>query len=95
MEQYEAEHGKPELAILARELPLYNARHAEFLQHEVPGINISEGIRQGMRVAGDRGATEGVAMARDLVLQPLVQGIYLMLAFGHYDLAAEVIEALN
>jgi len=97
LERYEAEYGKPELAILAGVLPLYNARHAEFLHHEVPGINISEEIRQRMRVAGDQAAAVGVTMARELILQlqPLVQGIYLMPAFGRYDLAAEVIEALN
>ncbi|MEW5957351.1 MAG: bifunctional homocysteine S-methyltransferase/methylenetetrahydrofolate reductase [Chloroflexota bacterium] len=93
--RYEAEYGPPELAILAGVLPLFNARHADFLHHEVPGIHISEEIRQRMRLAGDRGAVEGVAMARDMVQQLLsfTQGIYLMPAFGRYDLAAEVIEA--
>jgi methionine synthase I (cobalamin-dependent)/5,10-methylenetetrahydrofolate reductase len=95
--RYEAEYGQPELAILAGVLPLYNARHADFLHHEVPGINISEEIRQRMRAAGDQGAQEGVVMARELVQQlcTFTQGIYLMPAFGRYDLAAEVIEVLQ
>jgi homocysteine S-methyltransferase len=48
-----------------------------------------------MRAAGEKGAQEGVAMARHLIhqLRPHVQGIYLMPAFDRYDLTAEVIEA--
>jgi methionine synthase I (cobalamin-dependent)/5,10-methylenetetrahydrofolate reductase len=95
--RYEAEYGSFNLSILAGVLPLYNARHADFLHHEVPGISIPEEIRQRMWQAGDKGAQEGVAMARDLVLQlrSFTQGIYLMPAFGRYDLASEVIEVLK
>jgi methionine synthase I (cobalamin-dependent)/5,10-methylenetetrahydrofolate reductase len=97
IDRYEAEYGPLPLPILAGVLPLYNARHAEFLHHEVPGINIPETVRQRMHTAGENGAEVGVAMARELVLQlgALVQGIYLMPAFGRYDLAAEVIEVLQ
>ena len=92
--RYESEYGPLTLSILAGVLPLYNARHADFLHHEVPGINIPAAIRQRMRTAGERGDQEGVTMARDLVRQirSFVNGIYLMPAFGRYDLAAEVIE---
>lgn len=95
--RYEAEYDSFNLSILAGVLPLYNARHADFLHHEVPGISIPEEIRQRMSKAGDKGAQEGVAMARDLVLQlrSFTQGIYLMPAFGRYDLASEVIEVLK
>lgn len=95
--RYEAEFGPLDLPILAGVLPLYNARHAEFLHHEVPGISIPEAVRDRMRRAGDRAAQEGVAMARDLArqLKTLTQGIYLMPAFSRYDLAAEVIESLR
>ena len=92
--RYESEYGALTLPILAGVLPLYNARHADFLHHEVPGINIPSEICQRMRTAGDRGAQEGVTMARDLVrqLRSFANGIYLMPAFGRYDLASEVIE---
>ena len=95
--RYEAEHGPLTLPLLAGVLPLYNARHADFLHNEVPGINIPEETRQRMRSAGEKGAQEGVAMARDLIqeLRPRVQGIYLMPAFDRYDLAAEVIEVIQ
>lgn len=93
--RYEAEHGPLTLPLLAGVLPLYNARHADFLHNEVPGIHIPAEVRQRMRQAGEKGAQEGVAMARELIqqLRPHVQGIYLMPAFDRYDLAAEVIEA--
>jgi homocysteine S-methyltransferase len=93
--RYEAEHGPLTLPIMAGVLPLYNARHADFLHNEVPGINIPEETRRRMRAAGEKGAQEGVAMARHLIhqLRPHVQGIYLMPAFDRYDLTAEVIEA--
>lgn len=95
--RFEAEHGSLELPILAGVLPLYNARHADFLHHEVPGIDIPEAIRRRMDRAGERGAQEGVVMARELVLQlqAFAQGIYLMPPFGRYDLGAEVIEVLQ
>jgi 5,10-methylenetetrahydrofolate reductase len=93
--RYEAEYEPLALPILAGILPLYNARHADFLHNEVPGINIPAATRQRMRSAGEKGAQEGVSMARDLIhyLRPHIQGIYLMPPFDRYDLAAEVIEA--
>ncbi len=97
LDYYEREYGSLTLPILAGVLPLYNARHADFLHNEVPGINIPDEIRQRMHAAGEDGPQMGVEMARDLVLTlrgTLAQGIYLMPAFGRYDLAAEVIEVL-
>jgi homocysteine S-methyltransferase len=95
--RYEAEYGPLNLPILAGVLPLYNARHADFLHHEVPGINIPQAIRRRMGQAGENGAQEGVAMARELVsqLRAFTQGIYLMPPFGRYDLGADVIEVLQ
>ena len=96
--RYEIEHGPLTLPILAGVLPLYNARHTEFLHNEVPGVVITDQIRQRMQQAGEQGAQEGIAMARDLIVQlrsSLAQGIYLMPAFGRYDLAAEIIDVLT
>jgi methionine synthase I (cobalamin-dependent)/5,10-methylenetetrahydrofolate reductase len=93
--RYEEEYDPLNLHILAGVLPLYNTRHAEFLHNEVPGINIPDEIRQRMRSAGDKGTQEGLVMARELIsqLRSFVHGIYLMLPFERFDLAAEVIEA--
>lgn len=95
--RYEAEFGPWPLPIIAGVLPLYSGRHAEFLHNEVPGINIPDDMRAQMKEAGKKGAEVGVTIARDLVtqLQPFVQGIYLIPAFGRYNLAAEVIEVVS
>jgi methionine synthase / methylenetetrahydrofolate reductase(NADPH) len=95
--RYEAEYGPLPLPILAGVLPLYNGRHADFLHNEVPGISIAAETRQRMHEAGDQAPQVGVQIARELiqVLRPFVQGIYLMPAFGRYDLAAEIVESVG
>jgi homocysteine S-methyltransferase len=95
--RYEAEFDSWTLPIIAGVLPLYNGRHAEFLHNEVPGINIPDELRRQMREAGDDGPQVGVALARDLVAQlsSFVQGVYLIPAFGRYDLAADILEVIS
>jgi homocysteine S-methyltransferase len=97
VKRYEDEYGPLDLHILAGVLPLYTARHAEFLHNEVPGINIPEATRQRMRQAGDKGAAEGLTIARELIaeLRVFTQGMYLMPPFERFDLAAELIEAVK
>jgi len=97
VQRYEAEYGPLKLHLLAGVLPLYNARHAEFLHNEVPGINIPEETRRRIRSAGSNGADEGLAIARELIaeLRGLAQGIYLMPPFERFDLAAELIETVK
>ena len=94
---YEEQYGPLDLPLLVGILPLYGARHAEFLHNEVPGILIPDAIREQMRRAGEDGPQEGVRMARELLaeLHNLVQGVYLMPAFNRFDLVAEVIEAVR
>jgi homocysteine S-methyltransferase len=77
-------------------LPLASARHANFLAQEVPGITIPDAIRKEMESAGEKGAAAGVKIAVELArdLKGQAHGIYLMPAFGRYDHAAEIIEAI-
>ncbi|HLE30192.1 MAG TPA: bifunctional homocysteine S-methyltransferase/methylenetetrahydrofolate reductase, partial [Anaerolineales bacterium] len=96
--RYEARHGLLTLPLLVGVLPLYSARHANFLHNEVPGISIPELLRQ--RIAGaENGAEEGVRIAQELLAElqdvPAVRGAYLMPPFGRYDLAAEIIERVR
>ena len=59
---------------------------------------VLEAIDPAAYVPVDISGAHMVAMARDLVLQlqaSFAQGIYLMPAFGRYDLAAEIIEVLK
>lgn len=83
--------------ILVGLLPLASARHAAFLQHEVPGIDIPEVIHRRMAAAGENGAREGIQIALELIaeIRAAFQGIYLMPAFNRFDYAAEIIEAVR
>ncbi|MCZ2096551.1 MAG: bifunctional homocysteine S-methyltransferase/methylenetetrahydrofolate reductase [Anaerolineae bacterium] len=94
---YAAQFGPLTLPILIGILPLFGARHAAFLHNEVPGIEIPQAIRARIAEAGDEAPHEGVRIAQELLLalQPVVQGVYLMPAFGRYDLAAAVVDCLG
>jgi homocysteine S-methyltransferase len=95
---YEASEGSPlPIPMLVGLLPLASLRHANFLQQEVPGIDIPQTALQQMAAAGEHGAAAGVKLAAELAIQlkELAQGIYIMPAFGRYDHAAEIIEAIQ
>lgn len=95
IEAYEAQYNEKMLPVIAGIKPLYNSRNAEFLHHEVPGINIPEQLRKRMHDASDQ-QQEGVGIAQELLamIRPVVQGVYMMPAFGRYDLVADVIDSL-
>ncbi len=96
IESYEEAYGEPMLPVLAGIKPLYNSRNAEFLHHEVPGIIIPDEFRLRMREAED-GQREGIAIAQEilLALRDSVQGVYMMPAFGRYDLVADVLDVIT
>jgi homocysteine S-methyltransferase len=82
------------MPILMGVMPLYSLRHAQFLDNEIPGINIPPHIMKRIEDAGDEAAQEGVRVAQELLreLHTLVQGAYIIPAFGKYELAAQVID---
>jgi methionine synthase / methylenetetrahydrofolate reductase(NADPH) len=92
--KYAAKHGLLDKPVLVGILPLASARHARFLNHEVPGISIPEEIIQRMDASGEDGAKVGVELAVELIeaVKPWAQGVYLMPQFSRYDLVAEIIE---
>lgn len=94
LDTYEAEHGALSTPLIVGLLPLASARHAAFLQAEVPGIEIPPDVRQLMDESGDQGARVGIRLTVELIdqIKPLAQGIYLMPAFQRFDYAAEIIE---
>ncbi len=94
---YAAQHGPLEIPVLAGILPLYSTRHAAFLHNEVPGITIPEATQQRIIDAGDDAPLAGVEIAQELLLaaRDMAQGCYIMPAFGRYDLAASVVDALD
>ena len=85
------------LPLLAGILPLVNARHAAFMNNEVPGVSIPEGVIDRMQAAGENGLAEGVRIAVELIgeLKGKVAGVYLMPQFSRYDAAAEIIDAIR
>jgi homocysteine S-methyltransferase len=97
LKRYESEYGKLQLPVLVGILPLFNARHVHFLQHEVPGISIPETMRHRMEKAGEEGLKEGIRITVDLVeqIKSWGQGIYLMPQFNRYDVVAEIVEAVR
>lgn len=93
---YERLHGPIGVPVVLGILPLQSHRHAEFLHNEVPGIRLTERARERMRLAGNQGRKEGVAMAQDLLLEAReqVHGVYIMPSFHRYEVAIEVLEAV-
>lgn len=96
IESYRREADGATIPLLLGVQPLYNARNAEFLHNEVPGIRIPEHYRDRMRRADDPTA-EGVSIALEIIedLRDDVQGVYVIPAFGRYDLAANLLDAIG
>ncbi len=97
LKAYKNRYGDLGLPILVGVLPLYNARHAAFLHHEVPGIQIPDAIQARIEAAGEDAPRVGVQVAVELLnaLTDRVQGAYIMPPFGRYDMAAEIIETIR
>lgn len=89
--------GNAGVALLLGLMPLRSARQAEFLHHEVPGINIPEAVRKKLAGLSPEDAPKyGVEVARNLLekARPLVNGAYLMPPASMPHLAGDVIEEL-
>ncbi|HEX2697266.1 MAG TPA: bifunctional homocysteine S-methyltransferase/methylenetetrahydrofolate reductase, partial [Anaerolineales bacterium] len=93
----ESQHGPLDRPILVGILPLVSLKHANFLNHEVPGISIPDEIIQRMEEAGEHAAKEGVKIAVELIerIKPWAQGVYIMPQFSRYDLIAEIIDQVK
>jgi homocysteine S-methyltransferase len=90
-----------QIPIMLGIIPLRTAKHAEFLHHEVPGMNIPDWIQKRMRTAENPSA-EGVTIAVELLEQVRsnqnqnrLAGIYLMPPFKRYDMAVEILERVG
>ena len=79
-------------------MPLRSARQAEFLHHEVPGINIPKHVRERLaELSPEDGPKYGVEVAQNLLAEAesLVNGAYIMPPASAPELAGDVIEALQ
>ena len=84
------------LPVMVGILPLASSRNAEFLNAEVPGMQIPADVRKRMAAAGGgpAGRTEGIKIAREALaaVVPRVAGAYVMPPFNRVDAALAVLE---
>ncbi len=93
-----AEIEELEVCIILGLMPLRSARQAEFLHHEVPGINIPRHVREKLATLSTEDAPRyGVEVAQNLLVKakPMVGGAYVMPPASAPDLAGDVIEAIR
>lgn len=84
------------LPVLMGLMPMYSLKHARFLHNEIPGISIPDALMERMDKAGENAANEGVKIAQELLrdMRGMVQGAYIIPAFGKYELVADVIDSV-
>jgi methionine synthase / methylenetetrahydrofolate reductase(NADPH) len=90
--------GDEGVCILLGLMPLRSARQAEFLHHEVPGINIPKHVRETLAKLSPEDAPKyGVEVAQKLLVEarPLVGGAYIMPPASAPDLAGDVVDAIS
>ncbi|MSP22240.1 MAG: bifunctional homocysteine S-methyltransferase/methylenetetrahydrofolate reductase [Dehalococcoidia bacterium] len=87
--------GPIDVPVLLGIMPLVSYRNAEFVHNELAGVVVPAAIRARMQRAGEAGTAEGIAIAIEHIEEtralPFVSGIYVMPAFGRYEIAAEVV----
>ncbi|AJD90512.1 5,10-methylenetetrahydrofolate reductase [Jeotgalibacillus malaysiensis] len=81
-------------------MPLTSSKNADFLHNEVPGIKLTEQVRDRMAaVSGDREKSyqEGLAITKSLIdtALDLFNGIYLITPFMRYEMTAELTRYAN
>ena len=90
--------GDDGVCILLGLMPLRSARQAEFLHHEVPGIDIPKHVREKLAALSPEDAPKyGVEVAQGLLVEarPLIGGAYIMPPASAPDLAGDVLEAIS
>lgn len=87
----------PDVPVLLGILPLVSYKHAQFLHHEVPGIEIPENVRSSMEKAGKQSARVGGEIAAEFIdkIKYLVSGIYIMPSFGRFETSIEIVRNLK
>lgn len=92
--------GFPKRPFFVGILPLASHKNAEFLHHEVPGMQIPFEIRERMRLAGTRDAQrkEGIDVAKETLREARkmsqVDGVYIFPPFGRYEAVLDVLDVL-
>jgi homocysteine S-methyltransferase len=98
LDYYEQNYGKLTLPIIGGVLPLASVSHAEFFRNEVPGVVMSDDIVQRLHRVGSKTRTEGRLIAQEIITNlrndDLIQGVYIIPAFGRFDVVERLIESL-
>lgn len=81
-------------------MPLTSTRNAEFLHHEVPGIKLTDGVRERMKAAGTdrkKATAESIRISKELIDVALehFNGIYLITPFLRYDIIVELVNYIH
>jgi methionine synthase / methylenetetrahydrofolate reductase(NADPH) len=81
-------------------MPLTSARNADFIHNEVPGITLSQSIRDRMNAVDHdpiASGQEGIAIAKSLidVAYDLFNGIYLITPFLRYEMTVELTKYIH
>lgn len=89
-----------EVPIFVGIMPLTSSKNAEFLHNEVPGIKLSDHVRERMQaVQGDRekSTAESIAISKELIDAALehFNGIYLITPFMRYDIVVELVHYIH
>lgn len=90
--------GDEGVCLLLGLMPLRSARQAEFLHHEVPGINIPRHVREKLAALPAEDAPRyGVEVAQEILAaaHSLVTGAYIMPPASAPELAGDVLEAIS
>jgi methionine synthase / methylenetetrahydrofolate reductase (NADH) len=86
------------IPLIAGVWPLASYRNAEFMNNEVPGVNVPDAVLERMRRADtkEKARGEGVAIAREALeaLLPHIQGVQISAPFGRVATALEVAEVI-
>lgn len=94
LDEAEARYGK--LPVIAGVWPLVSYKNAEFMQNEIPGVEIPQEIMERMRkVTGkEEGVAEGIQIAQEMVrgIRHRVAGYQVSAPFGRIELALQVLK---
>ncbi len=88
------------IPIIAGIFPLISSRNAEFMHNEVPGIRVTQEIRERMRLASEKSKEhareEGLLIARESLeeIQDSIQGVQVSAPFGKVKYALKVFDVL-
>ncbi len=82
------------LPVVVGILPLRSHKHAEFLHHEIPGIDIPSKLREQLFRAGSDAAQMGVDISAEFLreVRKSVAGAYFLPPFKKYEVAVQVLE---